>query len=101
MPNHLQEGQERRCRELQVSQPQYIPWKIMKQNFLEAISKHAKTCFIAWIVVESITSAGLQIVTNCRGTSDTLESRTAIQRDVNRQEKICCKDPHEGKQRQR
>ena len=88
MPDHLQEGQEGRCRELQVSQPHHIPWKIMKQTFLEAISKHAKQCFITtWITVERTTSAGLQRTMNWGGTSDTLESRAAIQRDVNRQEK--------------
>lgn len=60
----------------------------MKQNFLEAISKHTKTCYITtWIMVESTTSAGLQVIMNCGGTSDILGSRAAIQRGVNRQEK--------------
>lgn len=90
LPDRLQEEQERRCRELEVSQSCHIPRKIVKQTFMEAISKHMIMFFIStWIMVESTTSADL----HWEWTSDTLESRAAVQRDVNRQKRSLLQGP--------
>lgn len=63
-------GQERRCRELQVSQPHHIPWKTVMQTFLEATSKHMERRFITtWIMHNLSRSPGSN---ELEGTSDTL-----------------------------